>query len=351
MAIREGAWDCTTCGRTRNRGPEKYCAGCGHPRGTEIEIYLPEDAEEVTDEAALERALAGADWCCDHCGGDNRADADFCTGCGAPGEGAATREVVVHRTGRSEPSTATAAVSSSANRPSKARRKQLKRDYRRRTKSSRKPLAIGCFVLVVIVALLTWCGRTSSSTATVSGFGWERTIAIEKLLTVTEEAMPSQVPQGARLLDSASGDGRTRTVTERVQVGTERVKVGVRDLGNGFFEDVYEERPVYETRTRQVPARGPPGGKVRYQIDRWSQVREERARGGDRSPRWPAVTLAAKEREGERSETFTVYFSGAGGGTLTYRARSEQEWLGFTRGARFEVDATQSGRIKTLRPR
>ena len=129
MAIREGAWDCTTCGRTGNRGPEKYCAGCGHPRGLEVEIYLPEDAPEITAEAALERALAGADWCCDHCGGDNRADADYCTGCGAPGEGAERRQVVVHRTRRPSESKARSGSTSSW-RPSK----QLKRDYRRQAK-------------------------------------------------------------------------------------------------------------------------------------------------------------------------------------------------------------------------
>jgi hypothetical protein len=46
------------------------------------------------------------------------------------------------------------------------------------------------------------------------------------------------------------------------QVGTRRVKAGHRDLGNGFFEDVYSdepicrERPVYRTR-------------VAYDVQRW----------------------------------------------------------------------------------
>ncbi|MDH3253666.1 MAG: zinc finger Ran-binding domain-containing protein, partial [Acidobacteriota bacterium] len=348
--IREGAWDCSTCGRTGNRGPEKYCAGCGHPRGSDVELYLPEDAAEVTDDAALDRARTGPDWSCDHCGGDNRADADYCTGCGAPGEGAATREVVVHRE-ESNAQAAQASRASTARRPSTSRRKKLKRDYRRKAKGSRKPLAIGCIVLVAAIALITYLGRTSESTATVSGFGWERTIAVEKLLAVTEEAKQDEVPQGARLLDSGGGEGKTRTVTERVQVGTEQVKVGVRDLGNGFFEDVYEERPVYKTRRREASVRGPPGGTVRYQIDRWSQVREEQASGRDRAPRWPDVTLGNKEREGKRSENYTVYFSGADGETLTYRASSEQEWLGFAPTARYRVEATKTGRIRSLAPR
>jgi hypothetical protein len=354
MTIREGAWDCTTCGRTGNRGREKYCAGCGHPRGKEIELFLPEDAPEVTEEAALERALAGADWCCDHCGGDNRTDADYCTGCGAPGDGASTREVVVRRDESAPPPPPPSpprAVPGSARRPSKSRRKELKKAYRRKTSRSRRPLVIGCLGLLAIVALLWYLGRTSEATATVAGFGWERTIAIEKLLAVTEEAKPAEVPAGARLFDPDGSGKTTRTVSERVQVSTEKVKVGVRDLGNGFFEDVYEERPVYETRKREVPVRGPPGAKVRYQIDRWTPVREEKASARDRSPHWPSVSLAEREREGERSETFTVYLSGAGGDALNYRARSEEEWLSFAPGSSYRVEATKTGRVRSLAPR
>ena len=349
MAIREGAWDCTICGRTGNRGPEKYCAGCGHPRGIEVEIYLPEGAAEVTDAAMLERARTGPDWSCDHCGGDNRADADYCTGCGAPGEGAATREVVVHSQG-SGARTSSPARSSSARPPSKARRKQLERDYRRKVRRPRKRLAIGCLAVIAIIALLAYLGRTREATVTVSGFGWERKIGVEKLLTVTEEARPNEVPQEARLLDPESGQGNTRTVTERVQVGTERVKVGVRDLGNGFFEDVYEERPIYETRRREVPARGPPSEKVRYQIDRWQRVREAQAHGRDRSPRWPLAALESREREGERSESYTVYFSDRDGNTIIHRTASEEEWRTFMPGAQYLVEVTKSGRIRALRP-
>ena len=49
MAIREGAWDCPVCCRKGNRGPEKFCGGCGSPRGPEVKFYLPDDAAEVTE--------------------------------------------------------------------------------------------------------------------------------------------------------------------------------------------------------------------------------------------------------------------------------------------------------------
>ncbi len=357
MAIREGAWDCDVCGRVGNRGPEKHCAGCGHPRGEEVKLYLPEDAPELSEQAALDRALAGPDWSCEHCDGDNRADYEHCTGCGAPRGESAEREVIEHRTpvaassARPEPrrEVQPAADTPPPAPPSKKRRKELREKHRReKRKGCRRPLVIGLALLAALVALIAWCGRTSEATATVTGFAWERTIQVEKLLTVTEEALPSQVPPGARRLD-AEREGATRTVTERVQVGTERVKVGVRDLGNGFFEDVYEDRPIYELRQRQVPVRGPPaGGKVRYQIDRWQTVREAKASGGDRSPRWPDPALAAGERGGERAERLTVLLAATDGRRLRYRARDEAEWRRFAPGQEFLVEATASGTVRSL---
>src|SRR4051794_19311865 len=96
MAIREGAWDCPACGRNGNRGPEKFCGGCGRPRGPDVELYLPDEAPEVTDAEALKRAQAGADWLCPYCNADNPAANAFCSGCGAPRDGARTRAVVDH---------------------------------------------------------------------------------------------------------------------------------------------------------------------------------------------------------------------------------------------------------------
>ncbi len=352
MAIREGAWDCPACGRRANRGPEKYCAGCGFPRGPEVEFYLPEDAPEVTDAEALKRAGSGADWQCGFCGGDNRADADYCTGCGAPGEGAEHRQVVEHRDRAAAPAAAT--QRSTGKRPSAARRKELKRRYQRtgRRRSGRR-LALGCLVLVLLGLLFVYLGGSrEEGVATVTGFSWQRTIDIEAVETVVEEARRSEVPAGARLLDESAGTGATRTVTEYVQIGTERVKVGVRDLGNGYFEDVYEDRPVYQTVRREVPARGPPGrDMVRFERERWSVVRTSKTGDQGRSPQWPALRLAPSEREGERTAVYTVHFTASDGRTLAYRTSDQQAWLGFQAGRAYRVKIGRGGRVaKVIRP-
>ncbi|MDX1503464.1 MAG: zinc finger protein [Thermoanaerobaculia bacterium] len=354
MAIREGRWDCATCGRVGNRGPEKHCAGCGHPRGDDVELYLPEDAPEIDNRAALDRALAGPDWNCEHCDGDNPAGYEHCTGCGAPRGESEKREVVDHHTpvsassARPEPRKR---VEAPAGRPSKERREELAREHRRRKKKGcGRRILVGLIVLATLVLLLSWCNRTHEAVATVTGFGWERTIEVEELVTVTEEALPSQVPAGARRTE-AGASGGTHTVVERVQVGTERVKVGVRDLGNGFFEDVYEDRPVYELRRRQVPVRGPPsGGMVRYEIEKWVVAREVRTSGSDRSPRWPDLALEAGQRAGERSEALRVFFSDAEGETLRYRARDDADWRRFAVGQRWRVEATAMGSVRSLSP-
>ncbi len=97
MAIREGAWDCLHCGMKRNRGPEKFCGGCGAPRGDNVKFYLPEDARVVEDEEELRRAKAGPDWNCRYCGGDNQGYNNFCTGCGAGKDGSAPRKTTEYK--------------------------------------------------------------------------------------------------------------------------------------------------------------------------------------------------------------------------------------------------------------
>ncbi len=340
MAIREGAWDCPVCGRKGNRGPEKYCGGCGAPRGPEVKLYLPDDAAEVTDAAALQRAQAGTDWTCAYCEADNPAANAFCSGCGAPRDGTKTREVVEHRFDAPPPLAPAP--------PAKPAKPWLK-----------KGCGLGCLALVVLAGLLVYLGGPRKKELTVTGFHWVRTVAVEELRPVVETGWEGEVPGGARVLGSSNevhhvnriqtGTRRaTRTVTERVQTGTERVKVGVRDLGNGYFEDIYEDRPVYEDRSREETYQEPVDReepvyrrRFRYEIDKWLPDREARAEGRNRSPTWPAVALGPKEREGSRKEVLEVLFRDSGGKDARYKAPNEQVW------GRFEEGRAYQGKVKS----
>ncbi|HYN22670.1 MAG TPA: zinc ribbon domain-containing protein, partial [Thermoanaerobaculia bacterium] len=306
VAIREGVWDCPHCGRKGNRGPEKYCGGCGAPRGEDVKFYLPEDAPEVTEANALRRAQAGPDWTCPYCEADNPSDHAFCSSCGAARDGSKLRQVVEHRKDAAPPPPPPP--------PAKAKI------------PLKKGCLIGCAGLAALVALLWFLGRPKETTLTVSGHRWQRTIAIEELRTVAEEGWEGELPSGARTLSSEreihhknrvqiSTETRSRTVTERVQTGTERVKVGERDLGNGYFEDIYEDRPVYEDREREETYEEPIfredpvyRTRYRYEIEKWMPAREEKAGAQDREPRWPEPGLRPQQREGQRSETYEVLF-------------------------------------------
>ena len=331
MPIREGAWDCPFCGRTRNRGPKKHCGGCGAPRGADVRFYVPDDSPEVRDAEALKRAAAGPDWSCAHCGGDNPAGDRCCSGCGASRDGSKPRAVVEHRPGDPKaPAPVPAPV---------------------RSRPRRTWWLIGIGLgLPAALGLLILLGGAGKSALTVTGHRWTRTVVVEELHTVTESAWEGEVPEGARILAASNEvhhvnrvrvgtETKTRTVTERVQTGTERVRVGTRDLGNGYFEDVFEDRPTYANRSREETYQEPiyreqPVYKkrLRYEIERWRPGRVARAEGADLSPAWPDPQLGARERAGARSASYDVLFQDKKGRPARHAAEDEQLWRSFAAG-------------------
>ncbi len=348
MAIREGAWDCPACGQKRNRGPEKHCGACGLPRGADIKFYLPEDAQEVTDEEALKKAKSGPDWNCQYCNGDNGADKAFCTGCGAGKDGSPPREVKFIPEGGEKP----------AQEPEPA-----KDPVKEAPKSPHTAAKGGCLALLMSVILFMLIGCCCSSffakdtTVTVNGFKWERTIEIEKLKTIREKAWEGNVPAGAHVISRSkeiyeyekvqTGTKiKTKIVKEKVQTGTKKVKTGVKDMGNGYFEDVYKEEPVYETVEKEVKYDEPVykekplyKQRVTYEIDKWTVTRTEKAKGNNQKASWPKVNLKSKERESKRTETYTVLCTDDNGKNLTYNPKTEQEWLSIEKGKTYKAKA------------
>ncbi|MCS7019538.1 MAG: zinc finger Ran-binding domain-containing protein [Cytophagales bacterium] len=305
MAIRMGRWDCPVCGLKGNRGPDTHCVGCGSPRGKEVIFYLPEDAEEVTDADKLQQAKAGADWRCDYCGADNKATNIACQACGNERnqEDIARSEKVIYNHDISEqqpPPTYT----NPADNKARDRRK-----YR---------LVVWSFVLFTVVALW-YIFKPRPFEVEVVGHEWERTVEIEQHLPFVEEDW--QLPANARLISQRQDvhhynqvlvgyQKKTRTV--RIQTGTKQVKCGKKDLGNGYFEDVYCNKPVYENRTetyeepvyKQVPVFQT---KYKYEIYRWTLDHTAKASGADKQPVFPQETLPNNNwREGKRGETYTL---------------------------------------------
>lgn len=334
MAVREGAWDCPLCGRKRNRGPHKHCAGCGKPRDVSVPFYLPEDAREVEGDEKR-KAAAGPDWTCTFCSSANAGDAQFCGECGADRRDLAmTRKVTETRT-------TPAPVASST--PVKA------------AKTGGMCCSLGCGGMLVFLLLVIWLGRPVEKTLRITGHEWRRTIQTEVFRTVTEDAWEGEVPPGARRRSSrrelhhvnkVQRGYDTREVSKEVKTGTRKVKVGTRDLGNGYFEDVYEEKPIYKTvreKVREPRYVDEPVYRTKhvYEIDKWVPGTALSSRARDLAPVWPAVRSARNFRESGRQSTYVLFFADDQGHTYELETTDEAKWRAQPDGKR--VKAMVSG--------
>ena len=359
MAIREGRWDCKQCGTIGIRGRDKICPNCGHPRPEKVRFYLPEDSPVVEDQALLEDAKVGPDWICEYCGASNRANRNNCKQCYAPRGESRSQEVkqyeihAVPRSGDEAPAPDEPILLPPA-------------DNKEEKSSSDKSrwFGIGRWALLIELLLLclfaTWFLflRTSDVNATVTGFDWERTIQVEELRTLIENDW--EIPQGGRYISQKEeihhydqvfvrNETRTREVSEQVQVGTRTYVCGQKDLGNGFFEDVKCDEPVYETKTRTETYQEPiyrdvPVYKTKYsyEIDRWVDGRLERETGTTQKPEWPVIYFTELEREGKRSEKYVVEFTDSD--DETYQIEMEFErWKSFSLGEQHTIQIDSFG--------
>ena len=417
MAIREGRWDCPSCGSTAIYGRHVECPGCGRPRPAGTRFYLTDDAPVVTDAARLREARAGADWVCEHCGASNRAAEDDCTGCGAARGTSPTQPVIdydledIPRSG-GEPretegarSAGFAGFAGSASSAGSARRgwrgarssggevRGLLGAETRPPNTARSILegCCGCGCLGVVAFFLLALlgsfieepvGGEDLVPAVVEARHWERTALVEQRRLVNGEGwelpdsaqvirrrrrfhhndseiigyrtVTRQVPRTERVADGT--ETHTRQVEERVQTGTREYVCGQRDLGNGYFEDIECEEPVYETRTRTQEWEEPRYREVtRYEtvtedepitrpkpvyqtyytwrVPQWSVVDTLRAQGDTTLPVWPDTTLRRNERLGPKTERYTLVLREAGGGRRTLELGMLQ-WSGWRPGER-----------------
>jgi hypothetical protein len=343
MAVREARWDCQYCATTGILGRHKACTNCGRSRPEGTKFYLAGESDEVKDEKIVEQAKIGPDWVCQFCSSSNPANVDVCQSCHAPREGTSPQQQVKKYAVGMAPKSGDMDLDQPVERPSTTPKK-----------SSKATPAIGIIGAIGGLLLLCICIFAAfaifggqDAEATVSGFSWERTIAVEAFQTVVEEDW--EVPAGGRILSQQQEihhydqvldryETRTRQVSEQVQVGSRTYVCGQRDLGNGFFEDVECTEPVYETQIRTETYEEPIyrdepvyQTKYTYEIDKWVVVRTAEADGRDHSPVWPVVNIGSDEREGERTEIYTVFFTDEEGKEYSLEL-TENEWRGYEMG-------------------
>jgi len=304
MAIRVGRWDCDRCGHKGNLGPKTKCEKCGSPRPLNVKFYLADDSEIVTDQNEIAKAKSGADWVCSYCASHNKVYDVVCSSCGNKRDTTAGDEslpITERRYDKKPP-----IVDSKSKRTAPAGDGKSKK----RMGCIKKGL-IG--LAIFIVGFIVLMELSSEVTVKVNSHNWSTEIEYEEYMQVEESDWT--LPPKATLISKSKEvhhynsvpDGyETKTRTVREKVGEERVKVGERDLGNGHFEDIYENQPIYEERTeeyeekkyRKVPVYQT---KYKYTIFRWIKQQPLNNQGQGINPQWHA-----KEPELANTEKYQV---------------------------------------------
>lgn len=293
--VYEMLWDCRYCGSTKLLGKtHRHCPSCGAPQEN-APRYFPPDSEKV---AVEDHVFVGADAICPACGMSASRAAKHCGGCGSPLEGA--KNVAV-RQDRVQDEGAVFGGETAKDAVQELRAPPVAAEP---PKKSNKPLIFGgcgCLALLGLIAVLVLVFWRKEAGFEVVGHSWLRSVDVERFDAVEESKWCDEMPAGASEIRRTKAEKETK----KVQDG-EDCKVRKVDQGDGTYKEKKECKPRYKDEPVMAD-------KCTYRVNRWKTARTEKATG-DLSvpPRWPAVSLARTgecvgcEREGKRTETYTV---------------------------------------------
>lgn len=332
----EGYWDCTYCGYKKNLGGMDKCPKCGKTRDKDTTFYLEGKYRYVSQKKAV-TINWNPNWVCLHCDRLNSADDTKCLSCGAPRTGENLNYFENKEKERYEQN----------ERQEGKERQESQQEDLRSLRISKINMEMLKYFFIGLLSLIFICGIVflfipKEKEITVSNVSWERSINVERYQTVKESDW--NLPVGARLLYTKEEfshydkvidhyETKTRMVEKESLVGYEEYVVSVKDLGNGHFEEVTDERPVYkkyyETETYQEPVyREVKVNKTKYyyEIDKWLYERTEKANGTNRETYWPDVVLAEDERVSSKSERYYLEGTDKKGEPVYYWMPYEQ-WV------------------------
>jgi len=314
----EGFWDCEYCDTTHIGGSRRECPNCGKARGENTKFYLDTTKNRHILKEQTDRINCNPDWLCDYCGQLNSDSESVCVSCGAP----RTAENLNYFENHAKKEKASSTVSQDLSAVSF----EDKNSYISSKEPSsfakiRKTLLITLLIAISIIGMI-FLFQPKEYDITVNELSWERCINVERLQTVQESDW--SLPANAHLLYTQQEyshsqevfdhyETRTREVAKERISGYETYVSGYRDLGNGYFEEITSERPIYETyyetETYQEPIyRSEPVylTKYYYEIDKWLFERSVETSSTDKSPFWGEPNLNSDERISTKSETYIV---------------------------------------------
>lgn len=312
-AVYEMFWDCKYCGQKKLLGvTHRFCANCGAPQDPAAR-YFPPDHEKVP---VHDHPYVGADVACPACRHPMSRAAKCCTNCGSPldkgTEVARRADVVVPPPGGAQPARAHGHAA-----PTKA------------------PIwlfaLIGGVLFLVVGSILVAALWKREGVFEVTGHSWERTIAIERYEALRKNVWCDDAPAGARVLSRKKEQRGTKKEQDGEVCGTRK-----QDLGNGAYKEVKECTPKY----KDVPVMDE---KCEVEVTAWVPSRKVTEKGESlaETPRWPVTgvtggTCLGCEREGARTERYTVEFVDQKTKATASCDVPEARWSSFAKGSKYK---------------
>lgn len=299
----EMLWDCKFCGTKKLLGKtHRFCPNCGAQQDPTWR-YFPSDTEKV---AVQDHVYVGADVICKACNTLNGAKAEFCGNCGAPLTDAARAKQGASRTKGDGESFTTEDLKQ------RQQAGQLPGLAAAAQSTAKRGGLFSRWKLIALLAVVLFGGlvyaftRTVSASAYVTGFEWERTIAIESMQPLHSKSNCDTMPGDAYSISRSYEQVGSRQVPDGETCRTTQI-----DQGDGTFRE--EQR--CETTYRSEPVMG---YMCTYIVNRWVGASPAAARGDKtNAPYWPSTNvtncfIVGCTREGGRSERYTLQLKGDG---------------------------------------
>jgi hypothetical protein len=348
-------WTCQRCG-TKNPGTEKVCTGCGALMSDQDQFDLPASQELITDEEKLAKAAQGPDVHCPFCEARNPAGTKVCTQCGADlGEaerrdsgrvlGALQTEPVPDVPcpfcGTPNPANAAKCKGCGGNLGDQRTPITATAPVPKKSSSPKWLLILGglfgVLVCIGLIAFLVWGSQTDEVTGMVQSVRWQRSVQIVEQRAVERQAWIDEIPAGSQ---AGSCTDRYRFTQSEPAPGAEEVcgTPYTIDQGSGMGQVVQDcEYRVYDD-------------WCTYSTLEWMVVNEALAQGNDLSPYWPTFSLDSGQREGERSETYTVVFE-AENQRYTTTIADANNFMQYQPGSRWGLKVNRFGGVTEINRR
>lgn len=323
----EGYWDCDQCGTKRIKGRFRNCINCGKPRGKDTKFYMVETTLAENQDVSEE-----PDWYCSYCESLNSAKLSECESCGSSREESEKNyfdlqeekkqkqierqkeqrqeQLNDYKEFRSQKPEASVRINNISNSSTESKQKSSKLKY-----------GAAIVSIFALIGLLLFFFIPKQTTLYVNNKTWQRSIEVEVYKTVRENAW--SIPSGGRLVETRREIHHYEQVLDHYETVSEqkseryishyKTETSYKDMGNGYFDTVTKQVPVYDTRywteTRQEPVyKSMPvyQTKYYYDIERWVTKEWINSSGINNEPYWAELNLEELEREGSRREEYCI---------------------------------------------